>query len=128
MFQPTVQRLLDVTRTVLDLAIELMAVKTRWSDVAGEMANYVRDHGFSVVENFVGHGIGREMHEEPQVPNFVSSQSAAQPRFSAGDGPGDCRRADGEHWHEENQDAFRSLDASHERWQSTAPISSTPWR
>ncbi|HZZ28633.1 MAG TPA: type I methionyl aminopeptidase, partial [Pirellulales bacterium] len=71
---PEVQRLLDVTRSVLDLAIELMAVKTRWSDVAREMGSYVRDHGFSVVENFVGHGIGRDMHEEPQVPNFVSPQ------------------------------------------------------
>jgi methionyl aminopeptidase len=69
-----VQRLLDVTKAVLDLAIELMAVKTRWSDVAREMGAYVRDHGFSVVENFVGHGIGREMHEEPQVPNFVTAQ------------------------------------------------------
>ena len=36
------------------------------------MASYVRDHGFSTVECFVGHGIGREMHEEPQVPNFLS--------------------------------------------------------
>jgi methionyl aminopeptidase len=71
---PDVQKLLDVTRTVLDLAIELMGTKQRWSDVAREMATYVRDHGFSVVENFVGHGIGREMHEEPQVPNFVSPQ------------------------------------------------------
>ncbi len=68
------RKLLDVTRGTLDLAIELMAVKTRWSDVAAEMARYVRDHGFSVVENFVGHGIGREMHEEPQVPNFISPQ------------------------------------------------------
>jgi methionyl aminopeptidase len=69
-----VQRLLDVTRGVLDLAIELMAVKTRWSEVAREMAVMVRDNGFTVVENFVGHGIGRDMHEEPQVPNFVSPQ------------------------------------------------------
>jgi methionyl aminopeptidase len=36
------------------------------------MAQYVRDHGFSTVECFVGHGIGRDMHEEPQVPNFLS--------------------------------------------------------
>ena len=70
----SVQRLLDVTKAVLDLAIELMAVKTRWSEVAREMAAAVRDNGFSVVENFVGHGIGRDMHEEPQVPNFVSAQ------------------------------------------------------
>ncbi|HEV3025483.1 MAG TPA: type I methionyl aminopeptidase, partial [Pirellulales bacterium] len=71
---PEKQRLLRVTKGVLDLSIELMAVKRRWSEVAREMAKYVHDHGFSVVENFVGHGIGREMHEEPQVPNFASAQ------------------------------------------------------
>jgi methionyl aminopeptidase len=36
------------------------------------MATFVRDYGFSVVENFVGHGIGKNMHEDPQVPNFCS--------------------------------------------------------
>ena len=69
-----VQRLLDVTVGTLNLAIELIGVKRRWSEVAAEMERYVRDSGFYVVESFVGHGIGREMHEEPQVPNFVSSQ------------------------------------------------------
>ncbi len=69
---PDVQRLLDCTSGVLKLAIQLMAVRDRWSDVAAEMAKYVRDHGFSVVENFVGHGIGRSMHEDPQVPNFCT--------------------------------------------------------
>ncbi len=71
---PEVQNLLDVTSGVLELAIELMGQKQRWSEVAAEMGSYVRDHGLSVVESFVGHGIGREMHEEPQVPNFVSPQ------------------------------------------------------
>ena len=69
---PAVQRLLDVTKGTLDLAFELMHTKTRWSQVAREMAQFVRDHGFSTVECFVGHGIGRQMHEEPQVPNFLS--------------------------------------------------------
>ncbi|MCE9547109.1 MAG: type I methionyl aminopeptidase [Planctomycetia bacterium] len=72
--EPIVARLLDVTRGVLELAIQLMAEKQWWSEVASEMATYVRDQGFYVVENFVGHGIGRDMHEEPQVPNFVSPQ------------------------------------------------------
>jgi len=67
-----VQRLLDCTSGVLALAIQLMGTRNRWSDVAQEMAHFVRDHGFSVVENFVGHGIGRKMHEDPQVPNFCS--------------------------------------------------------
>ncbi len=71
---PEVGRLLDVTLGTLDLAIKLMGVKHRWSEVAAEMETFVKDAGFSVVENFVGHGIGREMHEEPQVPNFVSKQ------------------------------------------------------
>jgi methionyl aminopeptidase len=71
---PEVRRLLEVTRAVLDLAIDLLGKKSRWSEVAREMENYVKRQGFSVVEDFVGHGIGREMHEDPQVPNFISSQ------------------------------------------------------
>jgi methionyl aminopeptidase len=71
---PEVQRLLDVTKGVLELAINLMGKRSRWSEVAAEMGTFVRDAGFSVVESFVGHGIGREMHEDPQVPNFVSAQ------------------------------------------------------
>lgn len=66
------QRLLDVTEGVLMLAIELMHSKSRWSQVAKEMGTYVADHGMSTVECFVGHGIGRNMHEDPQVPNFLS--------------------------------------------------------
>jgi methionyl aminopeptidase len=71
---PEVQRLLEVTRGVLMLAIDLVGKKSKWSEVAAEMGKYVRDAGFAVVESFVGHGIGREMHEDPQVPNFVSPQ------------------------------------------------------
>ena len=71
---PEAQHLLDVTSGVLELAIELIGQRQRWSEVAAEMGSFVRDHGLSVVESFVGHGIGREMHEEPQVPNFVSAQ------------------------------------------------------
>ena len=71
---PEKQRLLDVTRRVLELAIELMGTSSRWSEVAAEMEAYVKDNKFSVVEAFVGHGIGRQMHEDPQVPNFYSNQ------------------------------------------------------
>ena len=48
-----------------------MGKRKWWSEVAREMETYVKKHGFSVVEAFVGHGIGREMHEDPQVPNFA---------------------------------------------------------
>lgn len=66
------QKLLDVTSGVLALAIEELNHKKTWSPIAEQMAQYVGDHGFSTVECFVGHGIGREMHEDPQVPNFSS--------------------------------------------------------
>jgi methionyl aminopeptidase len=69
---PQVQRLLDVTEACLRLAIDLMNSKSYWSSIAREMATYIRDHGYSTVECFVGHGIGRDMHEDPQVPNFPS--------------------------------------------------------
>ena len=71
---PEVRRLLDVTRAVLDVAIDLMGKRSRWSQVAREMERFVKKNKLTVVEAFVGHGIGREMHEDPQVPNFVSSQ------------------------------------------------------
>lgn len=79
--EPAKQRLIDVTRNVLELAIALMGRKGRWSEVAAEMEQYVRDHGFAVVEDFVGHGIGRQMHEEPQVPNFVHRRAARNQDF-----------------------------------------------
>jgi methionyl aminopeptidase len=71
---PEVRRLLDVTEEALSRAIELIGTKSYWSEVAAQMEAHVKRAGFSVVESFVGHGIGREMHEDPQVPNFVSDQ------------------------------------------------------
>ena len=65
------RRVVKVTRDTLNLAIELLGKAKYWSDVAREMAKHVRAEGMSVVESFVGHGVGRTMHEAPQVPNFV---------------------------------------------------------
>lgn len=69
---PDKQKLIDVTKRLLDIAIEKAAPGLKWSHIAGEMEACAKDAGFSVVENFVGHGIGTEMHEEPKIPNFVS--------------------------------------------------------
>ena len=69
---PDVQKLLDVTLESLNLAIRAMARCRYWSEVASLMERYVKSQGFYVIEKFVGHGIGQDMHEEPQVPNFVS--------------------------------------------------------
>ncbi len=71
---PNVQRLLDVTSGALDLTIDLLGTKRQWSEVAKEMSAYVKDAGFSVVEDFVGHAIGREMHERPQVLNYYDRE------------------------------------------------------
>jgi len=68
------RKLIDVTKHVLDMAIEKSALAVKWSRIAAEMQNYVESAGFSIVKDFVGHGIGKKMHEEPRVPNFVSDE------------------------------------------------------
>src|SRR3954449_2104891 len=70
--RPELQKLLDVTSETLDLAIRAMGRCRYWSEVAALMERYVKSQGMYVIEKFVGHGIGQDMHEEPQVPNFVS--------------------------------------------------------
>jgi methionyl aminopeptidase len=71
------RRLMDVTERVLDIAIKKSIPAVRWSQVAAEMQRYVESAGFSVVKDYVGHGIGKKMHEEPRVPNFVSDDLLA---------------------------------------------------
>lgn len=66
------QRLIDVTKKLLDIAIAESAPGLKWSEVAGQMEACSRSAGFTVVTDFVGHGIGTEMHEDPKVPNFVN--------------------------------------------------------
>jgi methionyl aminopeptidase len=64
------ERLIQVTERALDLAIEKAQPGNRLLDISFEIQNYVESHGFSVVKDFVGHGIGKNLHESPQVPNF----------------------------------------------------------
>jgi methionyl aminopeptidase len=75
---PDVQRLLQVTLEVLELAIRRIRPKVWWSDIAGAMQDRVESAGFSVVREFVGHGIGRDMHEEPKVPNYIDPRDRRQ--------------------------------------------------
>jgi methionyl aminopeptidase len=63
-------RLLEVTKGALDVAIAEMRPGRMWSEVARRIQAYVEERRLSVVREFVGHGIGREMHEEPKVPNY----------------------------------------------------------
>ena len=75
------RRVMDTTKGVLDLAIKMAAPGVRWSRIAGEMQKMAESAGFSVVTEFVGHGIGTQMHEEPRVPNFVSKDLLANDIF-----------------------------------------------
>ncbi|MGE5577670.1 MAG: type I methionyl aminopeptidase [Syntrophothermus sp.] len=67
---PEAQRLIDVTRQSLKEGIAFAVEGNRLSDISHAIQSYVEANGFSVVRDFVGHGIGREMHESPQIPNF----------------------------------------------------------
>lgn len=67
---PEACRLLDVTRDALYAGIDVARTGNRLSDISHAIQSYVEKHGFSVVRDYVGHGIGRKMHEDPQVPNF----------------------------------------------------------
>jgi methionyl aminopeptidase len=67
---PEAKRLLEVTKKALYIGIEKAKAGNRLFDISYAIQNWVESHGFSVVRDFVGHGIGRELHEEPQIPNF----------------------------------------------------------
>jgi methionyl aminopeptidase len=72
--EPRVQKLLDITLETLGLALNNMKPGRKWTDIARLMQYHVESNGFSVVREFVGHGIGRSMHEDPKVANFVTAE------------------------------------------------------
>ena len=76
------QRLMATTDRALACGIAAARPGNRLQDVSRAVQTTVEDQGFSVVRNFVGHGIGTEMHEEPQIPNFVSDDPG--PRLRPG--------------------------------------------
>src|SRR5215831_19406604 len=65
------QKLMDVTEKALYEGIAQAHPGKRVSDISRAIQTYVENNGFSVVREFVGHGVGRSMHEDPQIPNFV---------------------------------------------------------
>jgi methionyl aminopeptidase len=76
------QRVMDVAEKALYEGIAQALPGGRVVDISRAIQNYVEGNGFSVVREFVGHGVGRSMHEEPQIPNFVEGKSS--PRLRAG--------------------------------------------
>ena len=75
-------RLLRVTREALDRAIEQVKVGGRLSDIGHAVQQWVESHGYSIVREFVGHGIGEKLHEEPQIPNY--GQPGRGPKLAEG--------------------------------------------
>ncbi len=73
-----VQRLLDTTRICLEKGIEQMIVGNRIGDISKAIQEYVEANGFSVVRQFVGHGIGNQLHEAPEIPNFYQGERTAK--------------------------------------------------
>jgi methionyl aminopeptidase len=67
--EPT-KKLISVTKEALEHGIKAMRVGNRLYDISAAVQRHVEANGFSVVRQFVGHGIGREMHEDPQIPNY----------------------------------------------------------
>jgi methionyl aminopeptidase len=79
---PEIQKLLDVTKAALMQGIEQVKIGNRISDISRAVQNYCESNGFTVVRQFVGHGIGCHLHEPPEIPNYVQRQ--ASPRLLEG--------------------------------------------
>ena len=69
-----VENLLKVCEEALNKAIEVACTNNKLSEVSRSIQNHVESQGFSVIRDYTGHGIGRQMHEDPQIPNFVSKE------------------------------------------------------
>lgn len=78
-----VWKLLRITQESLELAIDKMRAGNRLFDICGTVENYVVGNGFSIVREYVGHGIGTKLHEEPQVPNYIDRKNE-NPRLKEG--------------------------------------------
>jgi methionyl aminopeptidase len=77
------KKLLRVTKESLELAIDKVREGNRLFDICGTVENHVVKNGFSIVREYVGHGIGTQLHEEPQVPNYVDKRNE-NPRLREG--------------------------------------------
>jgi methionyl aminopeptidase len=122
--RPERRRLVEVAWQVLQVAIDEMPRRRWWSEVAAKMQKHAEDAGFSVVEQYVGHGIGRVMHENPQVPNFVSRETRLKQDFRLEEGlvlavepMVNMGRADtrvlGDHWTVVTKDSMPSAHVEH---------------
>jgi methionyl aminopeptidase len=77
------RKLMDVTRESLERAIDKVRAGNRLFDICGAVEQHVRANGFSIVKEYVGHGIGTKLHEEPQIPNYIDRRNE-NPRIKEG--------------------------------------------
>lgn len=117
------RRLLEVGEAVLRTAMVELGRRRMWSEVARAMQQVAESAGYSVVTQYVGHGIGRVMHENPQVPNFVSRELkkhdfrleeglvlAVEPMVNMGRAATDVKR---DHWTVVTRDGLSSVHVEH---------------
>ena len=125
---PTTTKLLEVTQASLEKAIQQCQVGGRLGDISAAVQELCEAEGFGVVREFVGHGIGRAMHEDPQVPNFGDRrqrpppQGRHGPRHRAHDqrrrprSPGPQGRLDRRYHRRQLQRPLRAHRRHHKRW------------
>ena len=116
----TAKQLLETTEGALKAGISAAHAEARLGDISAAIQNYAESRGYSVVREYTGHGIGREMHEEPQIPNFGLPNSgpmlkkgmalALEPMVNAGDWH--TRRGD-DHWTVSTADGSLSAHFEH---------------
>ncbi len=120
-------RLIAVTEEALRRAIAAARVGGRLGDIGAAVQEHAESHGYSVVRNYVGHGIGRAMHEEPQVPNYGTADRglqikeglciAIEPMLNLG---GAETRVLGDHWTVVTADRSLSAHFEHTLWCTNA--------
>ena len=81
---PEARRLIEVTREALNRGIGAARAGARLGQIGAAIQTYVEGEGFSVVREYVGHGVGRQMHEDPQVPNYVVGDAETGPVLKQG--------------------------------------------
>ncbi|HWH43902.1 MAG TPA: type I methionyl aminopeptidase [Thermoleophilaceae bacterium] len=133
--QPVARKLLDTTRAALFAAVEQCVAGNRLGDISSAVQHRVEADGFAVIRSLVGHGVGRDMHEDPQIPNYGKPNTgprlepgmvfAIEPMVNAGDHP---IRMGSDNWSVYSQDG--SLAAHFEHTVAITPEGPrilTPW-
>ncbi len=132
---PIAARLLKVTREALFEAVEACRPGNKLGDVSHAVQNHVEAHGFAVIRSLVGHGIGRDMHEDPQIPNFGRAGTgpqleegmvlAVEPMVNAGSHP---IRIGSDNWSVYSQDGSLAAHFEHTvAVTAEGPRILTPW-